>query len=452
MTELKLPIAKEISCDVLVLGGGAAGIASAIAAARHGADTILADQNGHLGGTATAGLVAPFMTSYNVEGTIQLIRGFYDELITRMEKEGGAVHPSKGTINSAYTAYRTAGHQNLAAFEYETLKRVSEEICEESGVHLMYHMTFLTCDTENGKITAAYFATKAGIYKINAKMFIDCSGDADLADKAGAPTVYGNGEGDVQAVSLFFTVRGVDKEKMDAHMHSAPDVETKFYMKEIVEEREKGNYPLYRNKIMLFEGFGGEWVVNMAQVDGVNGLVPEEVTSAEITSRQQIGYILRFLRKYVAGCENVELAKSAASLGVRETRRIIGVYNTKKEDAQNSVRFDDAIFCCANSMDIHTKGYVNYVARKSTDPYYIPYRSLLPLKVDNLLVAGRCAAGDREVLAAIRVMPPCFAMGQAAGTAAALSLRDGVMPKELCVKTLVDTLLRDGVYIHGVSN
>lgn len=447
MSKLTLDVTKEINCDVLVVGGGCAGIAAAVCSARHGADTVLCEQYGFLGGTATAGLVGPFMTSYDAAGRTQLIRGFFDELVRRMEKEGGATHPSKATVGTAYTSYRVAGHKNCTAVNSEAIKRVSEQMCKESGVRLYYHMLLIAADRDGDRVTAAYFATKNGVYKVTAGVFIDCTGDADLAVRAGARTVFGDGNGAVQASSLFFKVRGVDKKLMDEHMAASPDMETKFYMKEIIAEREKGNFPLYRAKIMLFEGLGGEWIVNMSQIDDVDSTDPEQVTAAEITGREQIDYIIAFLKKYAAGCKNIKLCESAAALGVRESRRIVGVYEMTKEDAIDSVRFDDAVFCCSNSMDIHCKGYVTYIERKSDAPYYFPYRSLVSADASNLLAAGRCASAQREVMAAVRVMPPCFAMGQAAGTAAAMSAKSGVPAAEIDAAALVRTLIKDGVYL-----
>lgn len=449
-SQVKIPVTRSFDCDVLVIGGGTAGTGAAICSARHGAKTILAERNGVLGGTATAGLVAPFMSSTTPDGKTFLIRGVYEDLVNRMIAQGGAIHPLEAQIGS-WTAYRDKGHHGLTTFDYECLKRTMEQMCTEAGVDLMYHMLFIKADTRKGRIKATYFATKDGIWKITAKQYIDCTGDGDLAAQAGVPMVYGDGEGgENQAVSLFFTVRGVDKAKMDAHNAKClaeGDYEGQWYMNEIKAAREKGEFPSWRNKIALFENLDGTYTVNMAQSDGVDGLDPKQVTDAEVEGRVQCAEIVKFLRKYVEGCENVELNSTAADLGVRETRRIEGVYTATTEDAKNSVKYPDPIFCCANSMDIHRKGFVEYVARNTNEPFYLPYRSLLPLNVDNLLVAGRCAAAERPVMAAVRVMPPCFAMGQAAGTAAALSVKDGIGPKDLNPDKLVQTLKEDGVYL-----
>lgn len=448
-SEVTLPVTRTFDCDVLVVGGGPAGIGSAVCAARHGAKTILAERGGYLGGMATNGLIAPFMSSTTPDGQTMLIRGFYEELVNRMEAKGGAIHPLKAEIGS-FSAYRDKGHHGLTTFDYECLKRTSEQLCTEAGVELLYHALFIKADTKGGKIKAAYFATKDGIWKITAKTYIDCTGDGDVAAQAGAPFVYGDGEGDVQATSLFIVLRNVDWDAMDAHNEAckkAGDFEGQFYMREILAARQAGEFPMWRQKIALFQNLDGTATVNMTQNDGVDGLDPKQVTDAEVTGREQAEYVVKFLRKYVKGCENCELAQSAENLGVRETRRIVGEYTVTTEDARNSVKYPDPVFCCANHMDIHRKGYVEYVARNTNEPYYIPYRALLPQKVDNLLCAGRCAGAERPVMAAIRVIPPCFAMGQAAGTAAALAVRAGVGPKQIDTDLLIATLKEDGVYL-----
>jgi len=450
--QVTLPVTKTLECDVLVVGGGPAGLSAAIASARHGAKTILAERSGCLGGMATAGLVAPFMSSTTPDGNTLLIRGIFEEFVDRMIAQGGAIHPLDYKIGSL-SAYRNKGHHGLTTFDYECFKRTADAMCKEAGVQLLYHVLFIKADTKSGKITGAYFATKAGMWKIIAKEYIDCTGDGDVAYQAGAPMIIGDGNGDLQATSLFFTVRGVDKAKMDKHdemCRKNNDFEGQFYMREIAAAREKGEFPSWRNKTALFENLDGTWTVNMAQSDNVDCLDPVQVTEAQIEGRDQAEKIVQFLRKYVEGCENAEVAATAEQLGVRETRRIDGVYTATTEEIKDSYRYEDAIFCCANHMDIHRKGFVEYVARNTNEPYYIPYRSLLPKKVDNLLCAGRCASLERPVMAAVRVIPPCFAMGQAAGTAAAMAARKGIRPVDLDAKVLVDTLISDKVYFHDL--
>lgn len=445
---ITLPIVEELQCAVLVVGGGVAGVACAVSAAREGADTLLVEQSYVLGGTASLGLVGPFMTSYSTDGKTQLIRGFFDEFVRRMEEIGGAIHPSKCEKTfTSYTAYRTHGHNNLTPYSAEAFRRIADDMCAENGVRVLFGATFLHTEQENNKIVSVLLATKAGIYRIRPKVVVDATGDADVVDRSGLATIYGDGEGDVQSSSLFFTVRGVDKEKMDRHMQQSPDITTRFYMKEIEHERELGNYPLYRAKVMLFEGIDGEWTVNMTQMDNVDARNPQEVSSAMFRGRQQIVYVMNFLKKYVAGCENIVLSRSAEMLGVRESRRIVAEYVLKTEDVIQSRRFPDEIFCASNSMDIHKKGYVEYIPRESSAPYFIPYRSLVVKGMDNLLCAGRCIGAQRPVASAIRVIPPCMAMGQAAGIASAIASESDIPCREVDASLLRERLIARGAYL-----
>ena len=423
MESVSFNVNKSFDCDVLVIGGGAAGVAAAVSAAEEGAKVILAEQNGYLGGTATASMVGPFMTCLDTDGTKQIIKGFFDRIVSRMEQEGGAIHPTRATAGTSQTAYRTAGHIGVTPFDSECLKRVSEEMCIESGVKILYHLMFMGAENQNGNITCAYFATKGGVFKISAKVFIDCTGDADVAYNCGVPCTFGDGKGEVQVASLFFRIKGIDKEKVDKHMAENTDMRKRYYMDEIEYERSIGDFPIGRNKIMFFEEPGGYWRVNMAQVDNVDPNSPESMTDAELISRKQIVYIINFLKKYVVGCEKVELVDSAPILGIRESRHVEGDYVLTLQDVTEGVKFEDSVVCCANSLDIHRNGYVEYVTRKSKEPYYIPYRSLIAKNTENLLVAGRCISAEREVLAAVRVIPPCMAMGEAAGKAAARAVK-----------------------------
>ena len=444
-----LPVTRNLSCDVLVVGGGPAGFPAAVCAARHGAKVLLAEKNGYLGGMATAGLVGPFMTATTPKGEVQLIRGFFDEFVRGMAARGGAIHPMEAKIGS-FSSYRSRGHYGMTTFDPECFKKLAEEMCRTSGVELLYHAMFIAAAKEGNRVTGAYFATKAGIWKVEAKIVVDATGDGDVSAAAGVPTVFGDGAGDVQASSLFFRIRGVDKAKMDAHDAEClkrGDRKAEFYVNEILAARKAGEFPIWRQKVEVYEGLDGTWIVNMGQSDGVDGRDPRKVTAAEIGGREQAEIIVRFLRKYVKGCENCELVRTAAELGVRESRRIVGEYTLTLADVQKSVRFPDSVFCCANHIDIHRKGRVEYVTRDTDDPYYFPYRSLVPQGVDGLLVAGRCAAAERPVMAAIRVMPPCFAMGQAAGTAAALAVKEGREPRELDGAALSKVLVKDGVYL-----
>lgn len=446
---IQLPVKKFFDCDVLVVGAGTAGFPAAICAARQGARVIMAEKNGCIGGTATSGLVGPFMSAMDPKGEKQIIFGIMEEFIRRMEKEGGAIHPQDCKGNDSYSAYRIRGHKGVTPFDAECFKRVAEEMCLENSVRLMYHMLLVACDREDNIIKTAYFATKDGVYAIEAKQFIDCTGDADLVCMSGAPTMYGDETGHTQVSSLFFLVDGIDKEKLDAHMMENPDdcrPAQRYFENEIKAGKLDGSFPCGRHRISTFESVHGIWRINMTQYDEqIDFCDPEQVTAAEIECRRQIPVIIEFLKKHVPGCENMRLLTSSEMLGVRESRRIVGEYMLTVEDVLEGTAFDDAIAYSGDSIDIHGKTKSKYIM--SDLPTQIPFRCLIPKGMDNLLAAGRCLSSDRSAHAAVRVMPPCFAMGQAAGTAAGMAVNENCRIGQIDIGSLRKKLLADGVYL-----
>lgn len=435
--------------DVLVVGGGCAGIAAAVCAARHGARVLLAEKNGCLGGMATAGLVGPFMTSFDPDGKRQVIRGFFEEMVQRMIRWNGAIHPAEIQAGTSYSGYRVYGHAHCGPFNSEDFKLAAEEVCAESGVELLFNASFVSCamNEAGDRIQGAIFATKQGLIQINATQIIDCTGDGDVAFRSGAPFAYGDEQGNTQPASLFFTIRDVDKEKLEKIREKTGDFTSIFFQDMINHELESGRYTVPRNKLAIYENPDGTFRVNMSRVFLKDGCDPFELTQASLESRRQIPEILSLMRRMIPGCENVKLVDSASMLGLRETRRIQGDFVLTGGDILAKRTFPDVIFLSGNSIDMHGGSAVTY--RPSTGaPYQIPYRILLPSRVKNLLVAGRCCSLDREALAAIRVMPPVFAMGQAAGTAAALSIQTHTDPAAIDVTQLQKLLKQDGAILE----
>ncbi len=442
-----LEISKELNCDVLVCGGGVSGFASAVAAARGGAETILVESGGFLGGTATKGLVGPFMTSYDAKGEKQIIKGLFSKLVDRMVEQGEAIHPKDCPGGDSRSAYRTQGHIGVTPFNVEALKRVMEEMCLECGVKLLYHTLMIGCDTENGLISKVYCADGNDIVSIKAKSYIDTTATAALAYKAGAQTVRGNDDGILQTSSMFFIIGGVDKKMLDEYMDTHTEMSERYYMDIIEKGKKDGTFPCGTRKLRIFENPDGTWTVNMAQIDEqLNELDTEKVTEAEISQRQQILKICEFLKNNIPALKNIYLVQTASDIGIRESRRIVGKTVFCHDDILSAKKFDDRIAVCANSIDIHQKDRVAYTSH-SSDNYYIPFSCLVSKDIGNLLTAGKSLSADRYAFAAVRVMPPCIAMGEAVGVASAIACKQNINVSEVDYRLVQKELLKHGAVI-----
>lgn len=441
-------IKKNFECDVLVVGGGTAGFAAAIAAAREGARVILTEENGYLGGTATAGLVAPFMTCYDTLGENQIIKGIFSEFVNELAELGGAVRPEDCRKCDSFSGYKLSGHLGTTPVDKEKVKLVMERMCEEAGVELKYHYLFISAETEGRKVTACNFATSAGIYRIDAKEIIDCSGNASVCHSAGGECLFSDENGALQPVTTFFLIDGVDKAKLDEAVYSADSAEGRAFMDLVRIAKERGEFPCGTQKVRLYEQPNDIWAVNMCQIDqpfDVND--PDLITKAEIEGRRQADIIFTFLKKYVPGLEGAKMLQTSDRVGIRESRRMVGEYVLTKEDLLESKIFDDAVVILANSIDVHTTGKVDYKTFKNEKPYSIPYRSLISKDFDNLFTAGKSVSADRAAHGAVRVMPPCMAMGEAVGIASAMAAKSGERAKDINTAELRRKLTENGAYL-----
>lgn len=444
-----LPVTTHI--DVLVVGSGPAGLAAAIASARNGARTLLVERFGFLGGNLTAGLVGPCMTSYSLDGTQQLIKGIFEEFVLRMERLGAAIHPSKIPAGSGYSGFIVYGHDKVTPFEPEAAKQVALEMCLESGVELLLHTFVADAIVEGDALTGVIIANKSGLQAIRSTITIDCSGDADVAARAGVPFEIGRQEdGLTQPMTLFFRVANVDDERVIEYVKAHPE-DYRPFASLVQKAREQGEFPIPRRGIGLYKTLKpGVWRVNTTRIQRLDGTRAEDLTQAEIVGRKQVQALLQFFRKWLPGFENCQLLDTAVTIGVRETRRIVGEYTLTLDDLASGREFDDVIALAGYPVDIHSPTGDGGGASgewQTANVYQIPYRSLIPIKVEQLLVAGRCISATHEALGAIRVMPPAFAMGQAAGTAAALALEYGVSPRRVPVPKLQRVLINQGAYL-----
>lgn len=443
------------SFDIVVIGGGTAGCSAAVGSARHGAKTLLIERYGFLGGWATAALVNPFMTHLSSDGK-PLIAGLFDEIRGRLRSMNGLLANS---------------------FDTEAMKYSLQEMVLESGAQLRLHTWVSGARfAEDGDIILTTLS-KSGITEISCKRLIDCSGDGDAAVFLGAKYETGDENGLPQATTLMFDMGGVGLEKALTYVRDHPDqmrfpklppnadpaklandiISVAGYYELINAAREKGEYDVPGDLIFYIgRPRKGEVTFNTTHIGGVDGTNAEDLTRAEIEGRRQMMSVVSFVRKYVPGFENSYLLQSPVHVGVRETRRIIGDYTFSAADVVNAAKFEDAICRLAYPVDVHSgkgKGYTKeeeYSGPQIPPPgdwYEIPYRCLLPCGIDNILMAGRCVSSTQAGHGAIRIMPCCIAMGEAAGTAAALSLADNVTVRNVDIKKLLTALRNAGALV-----
>ncbi len=459
MAQLALDSIKDtLRCDVIIVGGGPSGMCAAIAAAREGASVILVEQGGFLGGMATRGMVGPFMTCYDRKGETQIIRGLFDEIVRRMVDRGYAIHPSEVRAGTGFTSWIVLGHDHVTPFEAEGLKLVMDDMMEEAGVKVLFHTNFHQALMNGNAIEGVLVSSKRGFEIIRGQVVVDCTGDGDVACAAGVPYEMGNEElGIMQPATMFFHICNCDEEAMNAdiqanlhNFYRKDGVNYRSFHWRVSEAREKGDWNLQRVSLGLFRmPKPDEWCVNTSRVMHIDATDNESLTRGEIEGRRQAEYILKFLRKYVPGCQNAKLKGTASYLGIRESRHIKGDYRLTADDLLSAKVPEDSILLAANSVDVHGRfgPTSNEYVPIEGDYYGVPYRSLLAYGVEGLLLAGRCVSADSTAAGAIRVMPPCMGMGQAAGTAAAMAAKAAITPRQLDAQQLRRRLKENGVWL-----
>lgn len=458
MERILAPQGAAYAADVVVVGGGPSGVCAAIAAAREGAKTLLIEQGGCCGGMATRGLVGPFMTCYDKDGEVQIIKGLFEEIVNRLVAHGGAIHPSQVSKKTAYTSWIEIGHDHVTPFCPETLKLVLDEMLEEAAVDVLYHTSFLSAIVEDNCLTGIQVSSKSGVEEVRGKVFIDCTGDGDVAFAAGVEFEKGNEElGITQPATMFFRICNVDDERIEKDIQDNID---NFYRKDgvnyrsfhwrVSQARADGNWPIKRVSIGLFKSVNGEWCVNTSRIMGIDATNNKSLTCGEMEGRKQAKIIMDFLRNYVPGCENAKLMATASTLGIRESRHMKGVYSLSSDDILNGVVPGDAVALASNSVDVHGRfGALSnqYVPIQNGSYYGIPYRCLLPKTINNLLVPCRSVSASSEAAGAIRVMPPMMALGQAAGVAGAIAAQNAIACVEININELQEKLKKQGVVL-----
>jgi 2-polyprenyl-6-methoxyphenol hydroxylase-like FAD-dependent oxidoreductase len=440
-------------CDVLIVGGGNAGCAAAIAAARHGARTLLVERYGFLGGTATAAMVGPWMTFHSTNDRI--VGGIAQEMVERLARKGAS--PGHLADSSDYVA-------TITPFDPEVHKALLFEMMEEAGVRLLLHAYFLSAQVDAATLRGATFATVGGTREYAGTVVIDATADALVAASAGVPTQQGDERGRVQPATLMFRLSHVDLGALAGYLREHPDqMRTSLPAQERVPEAltaVAGLYDLWRQaredrlvdvprELVSFfiSPYPDEVTVNMTRVVDVDPLDPDDLTRAEIESRLQAMQLLDFFRQRVPGFAQARIAASGTQVGIRESRRIVGRYTLTRDDVLQARHFDDAVARSAYPIDVHNPSGSGTTTQRLAPgaTYEIPYRTLLPIDREQLLVAGRCISTTHEALASTRLTPTVMTLGQAAGTAAALACARGVRVADVDTAELRAQLIADGV-------
>jgi glycine/D-amino acid oxidase-like deaminating enzyme len=444
----------ENTYDVLVIGGGNAGCAAALAAARHGARTLLVERYGFLGGTATAAMVGPWMTFHS--GNERIVGGIAQEIVERLMAMGG----SPGHLHDSSDYVPT-----ITPFDPELHKALLFEMMEESGVQLLLHGYFLDAlRDERGGVRGARVATVGGPREFEGAVTIDASADAYVAAAAGVELQQGDERGRVQPASLMFRLSHVDLEATAAYVRANPDemrttippAERSAHALTAVaglyelwnRARTRGDVTVPRELVSFFiSPYPDEVSVNMTRVVDIDPLDPEDLTRAESDARGQALELLAFFRRDVPGFANARIAATAAQIGIRESRRIVGVYTLTRDDVLSARTFEDAVARSAYPIDIHNPSGSGTTTQRLPPgaSYEIPYRCLVPAHVERLLVAGRCISTTHEALASTRLTPTVMTLGQAAGTAAALCAAEALAPRDVPAAELRASLIADGV-------
>ncbi|WP_346237519.1 FAD-dependent oxidoreductase [Niabella insulamsoli] len=445
----ELKVRSEV--DVLVIGGGPSGIMAALAAAEDGASVMLIESRSFVGGNMTIGL--PILGFLGQKGN-QIIKGLPQQFIDRLK-----------AVDASSEHRPCPLHMSLTLVEPEAVKTVALQMLVEAGVQVLFYAFCAEAIMQGDELRGVIIESKAGREAILGKVVIDCSGDADVAFKAGVPCEFGNESGGVQPPTLMFCLGGVDTEKLRLSIASEPRtyltdfIPAEYFgqnnqfvlvgMRNLINQARKNGLDLPTERTILITGLRkGEVWVNMTRVNGVDGTDPASLTEGEIIGRKQIDDIQRYLISYVPGFENAYFLKTAPFLGIRETRRIRGLYIMDRDDIMGCRHFEDAVAVASYPLDIHHPVGGGCTLEWCGDCYDIPYRSLVPQKVKNLLVAGRAISATHEAMSAIRVMAPCMAMGEAAGRAAKMAVSEGVQPADINVKKLQSELINSGAFLR----
>lgn len=445
--------------DAVIVGGGTAGAVAAISCARENLSTLVVEQFGAMGGSQTLALVTPIMPNGIKDNPVT--SAISEEICDRMIKYGFGVDSAQKQYPRWYRGW----------FDPLILKVVLEEMVVESGCEIFYHTTLIDAIKENNVIQYAVIHNKGGLAAVKAKCFIDCTGDADVAYLAGVPVQSGNSKGINQAVSLRFQMTNIDLERFGSYLESlGQKMETSYpffhtagakgynrlTLTRLLEEKYREG-ALTEKDIKYFQVFSvpgkpKDLAFNCPELGGrANVIDSRNLSEKQIEGKSAIMRLSRFLKENVPGFEEAYICSIASMIGIRESRRIIAEYQLKIEDVLSYAKFPDGIAVSNYPVDVHGAGEgikYEYKDVEESERYYeVPYRSLVAVGVDNLLVAGRCIGADFVAQSSVRVQHTCRATGEAAGIAAALALQNEISCREVDGKKVREKMRARGAAI-----
>lgn len=426
----------ENQFDVIIVGGGVSGFAAGLSAARNGASTLVLEQNGYLGGTLTGCGVGPMMTFH--AGDKQVIKGVMQELVDNLVSRGYSV----GHVLDSKQYTRT-----ITPFESEGMKLIMDEMLIEAGCEVLFHTAVGAVRTEEDKIVGLTVCNKDGLNTVSGKIYIDASGDGDVATWAGAPMVKGRPEdGASQPLTLKMKYCDVDTKMLKDYVMANPErfphlaphfeifsqpspVDLEGFNEEFKVEKEAGNLSIQRENVLMFgTGRKGEYIINTTRIIDHDATDAASLSDAEQIGRKQAAELDVFLRKHAPGFEHALLEFTGPSVGIRSSRQLVGSYILTAEDILSRKEFPDTIAHSGYPIDIHNPKGEGTMSTFMSEPgsyYSIPYSTMVCKEIDNLIITGRCISTTFEAQAAIRTTPTVGALGQAAGTAAAMAVESG---------------------------
>ncbi len=422
---------ERLTTDVLIIGGGTAGFGAAVAAGRLGLEVCLIESSDKIGGVMASCPGMPWGAAYPCDTSIGGLMAELSERLSIMTPPAAEKRPC---------ALANFGPE--IQYDHDIATLTMFEMLEESGVQIRLNSTAVKPVMGGQRIAAVEFFDRLGAHKITPKIVIDCSGDGDISAKAGVPYTLGDGKGNMMGVSLTFHMIDADWDRVFTN-------EDPYFREYAAKGIAEGRLHKDLAQLYLMKGFHNNTVFcNSIVIRNVDGTNPMDVTRATQEGRRRCHQMAQFLRSDIPGFEKSRMTSLGPTVGVRETRKLEGIYRVTGEDLANATKFPDGIVCCDNPIDdvMRASGEMTHDAMVEDGAYYtIPFRSLVPQKIENLMFAGRIISADINAFASVRGMPQCMAMGQATGTAASIAIRNNLFVQSVNTDKLISALQAQGV-------